>query len=48
MLTALRLPQRPKDTGYKLAHYAGHADRITAEIVPVFPVLPAGDREPTE
>jgi hypothetical protein len=48
LLTALRLPQRPKDTGYKLAHYPGHADRITAEIVPVFPVLPAGGRAPTE
>ncbi|MGI5242045.1 HEAT repeat domain-containing protein [Dactylosporangium sp. CA-139066] len=48
LLTALRLPQRPKDTGYKLAHYAAHADRITAEIVPVFPLLAAGDRAPTE
>lgn len=48
LLTALRLPRRPKDTGYRLAHYAGHAGRITAEIVPVFPVLPAGVREPTE
>lgn len=48
LLTALRLPQRPKDTGYKLAHYAGHADQITAEIMPVFPVLPAGGRAPTE
>ena len=48
LLTALRLPQRPKDTGYKLARYAGHADRITAEIMPLFPVLAAGDRAPVE
>jgi HEAT repeat protein len=48
LLTALRLPQRPKDTGYKLARYAGHAGRITAEIVPLFPVLMAGDRAPAE
>jgi HEAT repeat protein len=48
LLTALRLPQRPKDTGYKLANYAGHADRIIAEIMPLFPVLPAGGRAPTE
>lgn len=48
ILTALRLAQRPEDAGYLLAHYAGHAGRITAEIVPVFPVVPAGGREPTE
>jgi hypothetical protein len=48
LLTALRLPQRPKDTGYKLARYAGYADRITAEIVPLFPVLAAGERAPAE
>jgi hypothetical protein len=48
LLTALRLPQRPKETGYKLARYAGYADRITAEIVPLFPVLMAGERAPTE
>jgi hypothetical protein len=48
LLTALKLPQRPKDTGYKLAGYARHADRITAAILPHFPVLAVGDREPTE
>jgi hypothetical protein len=48
LLTALRLPRRPKDTGYALAHYTGHADRITAEIVPLIPVLPADGRVPTE
>jgi hypothetical protein len=48
LLTALKLPQRPKDTGYKLATFAGHADRITAELVPHLPVVAAGDREPPE
>lgn len=48
LLAALRLPQRTKGTGYKLARYAGHAGRITAEIVPLFPVLTAGDRAPDE
>jgi HEAT repeat protein len=48
LLTALHLPQRPEDTGYRLAHYAGHARRITAEIVPLFPIVAAGDRVPTE
>jgi hypothetical protein len=48
LLTALRLPRRPKDTGYRLAHYAGHAERITAAIVPCFPMLPAGERAPLE
>ena len=48
LLTALRLPQCPRSTGYMLARYAGHADRITAEIVPLFPVLTAGDRAPDE
>jgi hypothetical protein len=48
LLTALRLAQRPKDTGYKLALYPGHADRISAEIVPLLPVLMAGDQAPTE
>jgi hypothetical protein len=48
LLSALRLPQRPKDTGYMLARYAGHAGRVTAEIVPLFPVLTAGERAPAE
>lgn len=48
LLTALRLPQRPKNTGYGLAHFTRHADRITAEILPVFPVVPADGRQPVE
>ncbi|GLW31950.1 hypothetical protein [Actinoplanes regularis] len=48
LLTALRLPQRPENTGYGLARYTGHADRITAEIVPRIPVLAAGERATTE
>ncbi|MEU8005178.1 hypothetical protein AB0B66_28815 [Catellatospora sp. NPDC049111] len=48
LLTALRLPRRPQPTGYQLAHYPAHADRITAEIVRVFPVLSPGDETPLE
>ncbi|MDI6105036.1 hypothetical protein QLQ12_41270 [Actinoplanes sp. NEAU-A12] len=48
LLTALRLPRRPYDIGFKLAHYAEHADRITAAIVPRLPVLRAGERTPDE
>ncbi|GAA1653902.1 hypothetical protein GCM10009828_099070 [Actinoplanes couchii] len=48
LLTALTLPQRPKDTGYRLARYPGHGARITAAILPHLPVLAEGEREPTE
>ncbi|WP_433788811.1 hypothetical protein [Actinoplanes sp. CA-252034] len=48
LLTGLTLPQRPRDIGYRLARYPGHAERITAAILPHFPVLAAADREPTE
>ena len=48
LLTALRLPQCPRSTGYMLANYAGRADQIIAEIVPAIPVLPADGREPRE
>lgn len=48
LLAALRLPRRPKHTGYKLARYAGHAGQIIAEITPLVPVLAAGERAPSE
>lgn len=48
LLAALRLPRLPENTGYYLGRYAGHADQIVAEIVPLFPVVAAGDRPPDE
>ncbi|MBL7258950.1 hypothetical protein [Paractinoplanes lichenicola] len=48
LLASLRFPRRPKDTGYLLARYPEHAARITAELVPVLPLLADGDREPLE
>ncbi|GIJ45585.1 hypothetical protein Val02_24710 [Virgisporangium aliadipatigenens] len=48
LLTALDLPQRPKATGYKLAGYPRYGERVTAAILPHFPVPAAGKRLPTE
>ncbi|MEU8660155.1 hypothetical protein [Actinoplanes philippinensis] len=48
LLTGLTLPQRPKDIGYVLARYPGHAGRLTAAILPYLPVVAADERPPTE
>jgi hypothetical protein len=48
LLTALTLPRRPTTVGYRLAGYPGHADRITSEILPHFPVPVAGEHTPLE
>ncbi|WP_250007966.1 hypothetical protein [Actinoplanes sp. M2I2] len=48
LLTALRQQQRPDNIGFGLARYTGHAELITAEIVPRLPVMKAGDQVPFE
>lgn len=44
LLTALHLPRRSGFLAYSLARYPAHAERITAEMLRVFPAPPANGR----
>ncbi|MEV4514448.1 hypothetical protein AB0K00_36485 [Dactylosporangium sp. NPDC049525] len=44
LLTTLELARRPRDSGYLLARYPQHAERIVAAMLPVLPPRPAAER----